>query len=912
MPARTSEYISPPPFGPSSRNDPVPERHGPNRTQVRPPNGKLHASKVPNGKMTPKLANGKTLHAMEKPSPSIHVAPSPTLPITLQESVLPPVTGRDVVALIFVSLLLPQGISCILLLGYILLESFRGLVARFLARVSVLMGYRQGPLWQPASKNTESTNDGRQRYWGYNRKVVGELLQLFSINSLVLLICHYTMPKLWTHYLLVLAKLIVASRLVGTYTVGTTTHVSVVSGGTTTSTTSSNALPAIGTWNSGTMDKPKYLKSNFFNSVFGFASVTATDYLIRHWLQHINVPQLVGDLARFYRGVWHLGFSSSSSDNANASDYLKVFFTKSPFIVTYNYLTKRKDRYYSMDLNKPAGMRLSIFDRLLLPVAARIFNLSESSLHTISSVLQEINTFINYAYLVLCIHVISLTISPFLKRFLIFKDYSRNLDHWSSLTPNVPLSGERATPASINLLHSDSMMVVNVDQPSISVATQRGPLAVNVESEIAISKVDRYSSKADIDATNFELFCLVPPTSKVPSPNNKTQQNRTLVERKRASSNAAPNHSTTIVDRYFTISIQPLWTWLAAIKVFFVNSSFFNGQLTARKECGSAFLDKHHTNSQKMSISRIGDRDVILECNEQYFTPLTEIRILVNSIAWNLVSYFTHTTAEGKREYVRVEGLHPLRQYEICCFGKHSKMLASVTVSTVDSGSNANLDHSIEITSLETLQGSLRSAINELNEVRSHHKKLRKDENKKIADLKKQVDGMKGRVEKVHNKVSVEGRGSGKVKGLQYSVIQLEHEVEDLQRQLDNMKVKTESASDDLRMEEQSMLDEIDSLEKFIEDYERNTSQLKNDVRAVETERNTIEVKLRKLQSKAASRKEEISRLNGDLKAMKKAILSRYQRRQKRVQERFETILPKVELACEELVQELDESEAAK
>ena len=164
----------------------------------------------------------------------------------------------------------------------------------------------------------------------------------------------------------------------------------------------------------------------------------------------------------------------------------------------------------------------------------------------------------------------------------------------------------------------------------------------------------------------------------------------------------------------------------------------------------------------------------------------------------------------------------------------------------------------MNISPLHTLQGCLLATAESLNELKLRHKKQKKDENKKITDLKKQVESMKAKVEKLHSRAPVEGRGYGKLKGLQYSVMQLENEVQDLQKQLDDTREKNESVNYDLRLEERAMLEQIRTLEAFIEDHEFNTSQLKNDIRAVETERNNVTMKHRKLESKISSRREEI------------------------------------------------------
>lgn len=317
MPARSSDLISPPPFGPSAKGDQASERGAAGKPGKRQNGTKNGALKALSGRNSLKLVSSRVNSAgVEKLASPPPVAPD-SVHQQMNNSILPPITGRDVMALIFVFLLLPQGISCLLLLGYILSGTFRGLAARLIAKASEVIEEKNSRLLVPRVHHVPVLLPERQKRWLYSKEVMVEFLQLFSINSVVMLVLHYTMPQLWPHYLLVLAKLIVASRLVGTYTVGTTTYISVVSGGqqTTTTTTSSSAnnnspfasntgaqLP-----NGGALDRPKYLKSSFINSLLGFASVTATDYLIRHWIQHLNVPHLVSDLARFYRGVWHFG-----------------------------------------------------------------------------------------------------------------------------------------------------------------------------------------------------------------------------------------------------------------------------------------------------------------------------------------------------------------------------------------------------------------------------------------------------------------------------------------------------------------------------------------------------------------------------------------------------------------------------
>lgn len=817
-----------------------------------------------------------------------------------QSSILVPKTHRDVVALLLVLLALPQSVSCLVLMGYIVLGSFRTLAGSSISR------YLSDP---DASVEYELEAKPTVRYNYYRSELVGDVLQLLSINSFILLVCHYTLPSSWIQCLIVLAKSIIASHLVGSYTTGSTTYVSVVSasGGssTTTTTTYPGALNLIQSGILSLRTDARYYASSMINSLIGFACVITINYVLKNWLFVVNLPLVFSDISKFHRRM----VNSSGDDTALNLSYpnlVRFAFSQSPFSQSWGW-----GRGAMLDEHLLFGNNTIVSD-LVIHICMNYLNLGETSIKTISVLLREVNVVINYAYLVLCIHVISLTISPFLLRIFILKDYSKTLDHLSALTPDVPYSAFKKNGIVVNggrePAATDSAVVINMEQTQLqhqmALRGHSKPVELKLDPAVANSNCNFLLVSQSVSASNFKIFCMVPTTNKSTYSGNKTNHSRTIIDRKRSNSSVTP--STTIMDKYFTISIQPIWSWLAAMKVLFLSPKLFSGLPTEQKGNGQKFSCKSIEPTVPFAISSIDESRVFFEVLDQdRFEKiiLEGFTVTVNTIYWPHVKLLVDENS--RKVFLCIYGLTPLYQYEIE-LRSEGFTVSHHLVNTTSSGKPSQISCSVESSPLQTLQSSLKHTIESLISIKSTSKKIKKDEHKRLTDLRKQIESLRGKIDKYGNREANEGRASGKLKGLQNSVTQLEHEIEEMQQQVKVLDLTSEHVQNKYREEEESFNDQIAKLNAMITEEEREGARLKNEVKLVQNERNTIETKKKKIVAKMHGREEDIGRLNMEIKTMKKATLGKIQRRQRRINDRFDVILPKIIDATKDLTEEIE------
>lgn len=830
--------------------------------------------------------------AKQEPPLAFH-APPPAA------SILKPMTARDVVALIFVLLMLPQGISCIVLTAYILLGLFKAMAGSAAARY--LLKFGAAVLYDvPARLPT------RIRY--LLAALVGEFLQLCSINSIILLVCHYTLPRACLQYLTVLAKSIIAGRLVGTYATGSTTYVSVVStappataGGPTTTTSVAQSL------HSSAKPGLRYSTTSLYNSLLGFVCVCLIDHIINSWLLTLNVNTILADAVELFGNI----VFANDVFSVTPQNVLRILFTKLPFFVSYHYLSSKKGLHHG---EKKYLGKSNLLSRIAIYVAINYLHLGAKSVHTLSFVLREASVVVNYAYLVLCIHVITLTISPYFKSVMFFRFYSRTLDHLSSLTPDVPYNGFRKNGIIQTLpkdAASNSAVVINVEPSQAQTPGKciTEPVEIVVDEKIAKSSVTSFDMSAAVSAENYKVFCMVPPTSKSTVSGSHPRQSRTIIDRKRSNSNVTP--STTIMDKYFTVSIQPIWSWLAALKILKMRPKLFAGLPTEYKNNGARFAVPACESQLKLAVSYIDDSKVIFQVLDRSFLDRVirnNFKVHVNNVEWAFVNLLVDEGTGGEATaYLKVYCLTPLHQYEIAFF-ENDNLVGQSLVNTIFSEKDACLSNSIETDAIPTLHLSLKHTMKSLNEMRSNLKKSKKDENKRIADLRRQIEAFKSKIGKYTNKDLSEGRVSGKLKGLQNSVSQLENEIVEIQQQLDEYEQSAISFEQKYRDEEKALTEQILVLEAFIEKNESKTSKLKTDAKMVEGDKNITEVKHRKMEGKVLARREEIAKLNAELRSMKKTVVAKLQKRQRKIHERFETIIPKISEQAECLTHELDDA----
>ncbi|CUM56673.1 uncharacterized protein AC631_04492 [Debaryomyces fabryi] len=874
-------------------------------------------------------------------------------------TVLPPTSIRDITALIFILLALPQSVSCIILTTYILSGSTKFLGGRLIVKHLLRRNRYHDDFYNERSDNYEFS----RKNLNYKSKLIGSALQAFSINAIILLTIHYFFPKRWLQYLSIFAKSIIASELIGSSTTNSTTITSITSTTTTNTTTTTTINNKKINPNNRITSESKYFNNHIWNAVVCFITVLYISYIMQNWLLLIDMNQvqyLFSNLAYDMRlFIKHpiLIFNPNTHTNLLS----QLFHAVSPFLLTSRIFsgskhTSKNNINVQYFLNGGHYIDPSLSHNWSYNIIMRIlksnFKLNDTSLIIVSKSLTTFSMIINYVNLVLCIHVIILTISPILKKTFLLKRYSKTLDHLSNLTPNVPIDFKR-NYLSKNMLSSNpaaNLSVVSLNEASSTSDTL--PIVVNVEEpkndmlEVEISHSisnsspcakDESLSKSNFSsaaAENFQTFCITPFTNKLPNSNytlkshklvnltdhstskpNKQIQAHALSQNQ--TQHPTPN-STTIIDKNLinVTSTQPFWAVLAACKAMFKKPSLFAGDTTRCKNNGGKFITSTNRSFETMlSTIFIDDTRVVfkvleVEIFELIVPDLTRLSVKVNGIRWAHMDIYEGLIENEKALFICVYGLNPLFQYEIDLYeqNKEGNLLAHFIINTVSSSTKAILNKSPEITSLMTLQSSLMSTIENLNQFKTRFKRLKKEENKKISDAKKDIDNLKSKISKYSHKQSNDGRISGKLKGLQHSVIQLENEIKDLKNELQRSDSLRQESESNFKVEETKLLDEIDQLNQFINEYESSMNEYRSKLKSIGYEKQQFLTKKNKLVSKKEARNEELQKISNDIKYLKKSgIIGKLHRRNKKVQEKYDFILPKVINATADLQKEFEE-----
>lgn len=861
--------------------------------------------------------------------PGLTIPIPPSFETIHATNISPPSSIRDIVALVFILLALPQFISCIILTTYILSGSSKFIGGKVVAK-HLLKGASMDVNYDHFSINSN-----------YKSKLIGFSLQIFSINSVILLIFYYFSPKNWLQYLVVLAKSIIASKLIGFSSTSSSTITYMTSaspsGEVTTTTTVNHHPPNSSISNSNGKKinykrENKYLGNHFLNSIICFTVVIAINYLIQDWILSIDFKQvkaLIRDLFSLLRSypLHNDKFANDIDTNDIHSPKLSFnqgFFSKingSPFLLTsqkyFHHHYMNKNYYYNT-------LSYHFINKLVIYAAIHYLDLNESSIQKLSLVLKRCSIILNYFYLVLCIHVVILTISPILNRIILLKDYSRTLDHLSSLTPMVPLEFKKiAPPPSISVSDSGEQIIVNVEPPlSSHIEKLRELNEITLDDSISLSSMpDMNTNKiSSTAAKNFETFCLAPFTNRADNGLNFKSPSFTKVASyvENDSRRIPPNPVTTIMDENVLrmFSVQPFWSLLASCRIIFERPRLFAGQPSKTQNYNANLADSESTDfDTKFAAVFIDDTRVVLKAIDSLkFKKFLDagFEININGISWPYSEIYHGESFDNSEDafMICIYGLTPLYQYEIDIFNKaqDEKIYHSV-INTVSSSARKVLSKSPQIDPMNTLQSSLISTIENLNNLKVKYRKVKKDENKKLADLRKEIVNLRNKIQKIksNSKQGNDTRTAGKLKGLKHSVIQLELEIDSLNESLNDSSSLQKSAYNEYKSEEAELLSQIKELEDFISGYDATINEYKNKLKLAEQDQQFIIGKNKKLQSKQQLRNQEILKLNTEIKNLKKLGINAIQKRKKNVEERFETVIPRIMQAKAQLEKEFVE-----
>ncbi|CUM67291.1 uncharacterized protein PRCAT00004984001 [Priceomyces carsonii] len=351
----------------------------------------------------------------------------------------------------------------------------------------------------------------------------------------------------------------------------------------------------------------------------------------------------------------------------------------------------------------------------------------------------------------------------------------------------------------------------------------------------------------------------------------------------------------------FNITLQPFWSILAGFKTLIKRPDFFSGKFSKSKNNGGQFIQSP-TSTANIAVLLIDESKVIFKfLDGKMVSDKQNLKIKINNVEWR---YFKVTKSKDEL-YVLIHGLTSLFQYEIDIM-EDDKILNHFIINTVDN--KRVLNESLKDSStLRTLKISVVSSIKNLTSVKLKLKKLKREEGKKITDLKHNIDNLKGRLSKYNKQTTNEVRAFGKLKGLKHTIIQLESEISLIQKDLDHLIYNESVSKERFDKREGLALQKIQDLKGERENYEERLNLERENLKAARLDLQAMELKHSKLLNKHHTKINENFKLQADLKSLKKNEISlKIQRRAKKVDEKFEVILPKVMHATAELQKDLD------
>ncbi|KAL6452630.1 acrB Ubiquitination network signaling protein acrB [Candida maltosa Xu316] len=418
------------------------------------------------------------------------------------------------------------------------------------------------------------------------------------------------------------------------------------------------------------------------------------------------------------------------------------------------------------------------------------------------------------------------------------------------------------------------------------------------------TSLDLSNHYSTIAFKNFENFIISPFNSKLSVIKNRMRASSlsnlsmktTTTSTTTSLTSSTTSTSVTLIEN--TIIVQPFWSIIAAIKAILKNPNLFNGQSTKRKNEGGEFLTSNcDINNIPMSIMVIDSSKIIIK----FLTKMcgSGIFVKLNGINW---SYFKIVDDF----YLVIYGLTPLFQYEVDILSNDLKILNHFVVNTTN-GDDQVINKSIkETSSLTTLQTSLESIMMKIDSNKTKLKKFKKDENKKITELKNSIEILKNKISK--NKQGNDNRVFGKIKGLKHSVMQLENEINGLQQEITTLNNQELELNKSAKNQEKDQSKQLSQLESSYLDYESRLREIKLELKNANQELNSVITKNQKLLNKQTIKQEELKNLNADLRNIKKnEISAKFIKRIKRTNEKFETILPKIIQETESLTHEYND-----
>lgn len=739
---------------------------------------------------------------------------------------------RDILSLIFVTLSLPQSVSLLICVLYLVLGSnFMG--GKFLI-------------------NFMLPNSQKRGFRGIKSISYSEMKVVLIDSIVYLTLVKFIKKKSYFNYLIMLSKSIVSSELIGASSIY---YINSISNKKITSKIQYDDR------------RRTFFNSSLMNAILCFIIINYINYLL-NWFHFASVS---------------INPSSTTTNNtalaaSTAVASLKSFNNLATKIIPINisYINNLNFTEYKIQLY--LFLSIHIINRALFVKKSAIvqnsipnineeisINVDENKLMDIDVDLSQIPSKNNSNTTIAYRNFENFVVSPFNSKLTNLKNRMRaaSLSRTKLGSSNVAGLSPYTLGSAPNAIESPSANAPMATPPPIFAPAP----VTNSTAAAAASAVAASPSST-------------PPTSIT------TSSKLTPVSKSLTTTTISPN--ITVIEN--TIIIQPFWSIVAACKAILKNPNLFVGEPT-RKTVDNEEVDTGDFESQDLPIAvvAIDSSKVVLKL--LFHEAVENLKIRLNNVNW---SYFKLGEESGTR-FITIYGLTPLFQYEVEIFDR-DVLLNHFLINTTNDDDQIINKSSGETSSLVTLQTSLTSTMSNLNNLKLKLKKFKKDENKKISDLKNSIDVVRNKISKYNDAKPVnENRVFGKIQGLKHLVSQLENEIESIQSEIDTLTQEEESLHQQSKAKEQAQLEEIKRLESEYTQYETRLKEYKSNLIKLQQEQSNLSTKYQKLVARYESKQEELKSIQMELKNLKKGeILSKFAKRIKKTNEKFDTIIPRI------------------
>ncbi|CCE81414.1 Piso0_002070 [Millerozyma farinosa CBS 7064] len=840
-----------------------------------------------------------------------------------QRTAIPLPLRRDVIALLFILLALPQSVLCLVMGAYLIHEK------QSLSSCSSFFN-RLNTIRVRDVRDRHERQSALRREMRFLVRILFNIVQNMSLGTLTTIAVILMTPSRLGKYLVLLANSVVASEIIGLLDSnhhGISNNLS--------STVKKDEVPNSEHYSGRYFLDGRFSSSSLWDICISFSVVLYLNHIIRVLSSDIDLQsfsQIRTNISDWVHVIY------ASPDIIFKSEFFKtiptLFFNPSyPFLLTKHILKNSKyfveasmiDEFFARDETNASSLAhigsiksaLYLCSQLKFHRAACVF-VSES-FYLISQILSVLCTLLSIR-IVLCAGF------PIIQNSFSKKNQADTLEDLTLF--GTPINIEEYKKLKVKDAGSSSnnnIPVVSVqdnahEATSSSEITTSELATIELPNNLPDVSSSSYSSERLKDSRvakeNFKQFCnflvrsratkkednlFLKPMKAIAPPNVLVHHQPT--SRNSGSASRGSTVSTIVKDTKVDIN-RPLWQYLAAQKIFWKNPLLFAGRDEKIPNNDDRQVVRHcNIHEPMLAIIYIDDSKVIFKILDEALSRrissdehIRELRVSVNGVNWIFMDIYK--SKENAGSYLCIYGLTPLYQYDILVFesGTSHDILFHAKINTISSSSDTILSKSQETTTLLTLKFSLQATLENIENFKAKLRRLKKEENRRVAEVKKDIASVKGKTSKYSNKKVRNGRASGKLKGLQHSVSQLENEVNELKRKLFDL---DEANKNDVKLyqeREEKLNDQIKVLEAFVDENERYVGEYRSKSKKLEQEEQQLLIRKDKTIQRELLRKEEMSKLANDLKNLKKShIIGKILKRNKKLQDRFSLIIPNIE-----------------